>query len=309
MPALKRFPEIRLYSFLGLLVLTGLYLCSLSSFLLFHALAEMFSIVVACGVFMVAWNSREFHQNNYLLFIGIGYLFIAGLDGLHTLAYRGMGVFAASYTSNPATQLWIAARYMESMTLLMAPLFLDRKIKIRPLFLGYAAAFALVIAAVFHWNIFPDCFLQGKGLTVFKKTSEYIIAFLLVCSAAFLFHRRRHFDSAVLGLLIASVAATIASELAFTLYVDVYGTANLIGHFLKIVSFYLIYRAIIHTGFMQPYRIIFRKLARSQEALQKAKAALERRVRERTAELRREIGDRQRAEVARGNRNLCTVPW
>lgn len=295
---MKRFPEIQLYSLLGLLVLAGLYLCSLSSFLLFHALAEIFSIVVACGVFMVAWNSREFHQNNYLLFIGTGYLFTAGLDVLHTLAYKNMGVFPASEESNLATQLWIAARYMESLTLLTAPLFLNRKIKNGPLFAVYSAAFALLIAAIFQWNIFPDCFLPGKGLTVFKKISEYIIALLLVCSMIFLLRRRRHFDPAVLALLISSVVFTIASELAFTLYFDVYGAANLIGHFLKIVSFFLIYRAIIHTGFMQPYRIIFRKLARREAALQKAKASLELRDRERTTELQQEIDDRQRAEVA-----------
>jgi uncharacterized membrane protein YccC len=45
---------------LGILLLFGLYLTSLHSYLLFHSLAEIFSIVVACGIFMLAWNSRRF---------------------------------------------------------------------------------------------------------------------------------------------------------------------------------------------------------------------------------------------------------
>ncbi|MHC4459475.1 MAG: MASE3 domain-containing protein, partial [Planctomycetota bacterium] len=61
---------------LGILFLFGLYLTSLYSYLLFHSLAEIFSIVVACGIFMLAWNSRRFLENTYLLFIGIAYLFI-----------------------------------------------------------------------------------------------------------------------------------------------------------------------------------------------------------------------------------------
>jgi len=48
------------------IVLLGLYLTSLPSYLLFHGLAEIFSVVVAFGIFSVAWNSRRFMDNNYL---------------------------------------------------------------------------------------------------------------------------------------------------------------------------------------------------------------------------------------------------
>jgi hypothetical protein len=40
---------------LGILLLFGLYLTTLYSYLLFHSLAEIFSIVVACGIFMLAF--------------------------------------------------------------------------------------------------------------------------------------------------------------------------------------------------------------------------------------------------------------
>ncbi|MFH1954629.1 MAG: MASE3 domain-containing protein [Pseudomonadota bacterium] len=58
----------------AILVLFGLYLTNLYNYLLFHSLAEIFSIVVASGIFIVAWNSRRFLDNNYLLFIGIAYI-------------------------------------------------------------------------------------------------------------------------------------------------------------------------------------------------------------------------------------------
>jgi hypothetical protein len=109
-----------------MLILFGLYLTSLYSYLLFHSTAEIFSIVVACSVFMVAWNSRRFLDNNYLLFLGIAYLFVALLDLMHTLAYTGMGVFPG-YATNLPTELWIAARYVESLSLLIAPFLLKRR--------------------------------------------------------------------------------------------------------------------------------------------------------------------------------------
>jgi len=121
------------------LILVGLYLTSLYSYLLFHSTAEIFSIVVACGVFMVAWNSRRFLDNNYLLFIGIAYLFVALIDLIHTLAYTGMGVFPG-YATNLPTQLWISARYVESLSLLIAPLLLKRKLRTNLVFVGFTAA-------------------------------------------------------------------------------------------------------------------------------------------------------------------------
>jgi hypothetical protein len=145
-----------------LVLLFGLYLTTLYSYLLFHSLAEIFSIVVACGIFMLAWNSRRFLDNTYLVLIGIAYLFIGGLDLLHTLAYTGMGVFEG-YGTNLPTQLWIAARYLESLSLLIAPFFLRRKLKLNFVLLSYVLAFSLLLGSVFYWKAFPLCFVEGTG--------------------------------------------------------------------------------------------------------------------------------------------------
>ena len=253
----------------GILVLLGLYLASLYSYLLFHSLAEIFSIVVACGIFMLAWNSRRFLDNTYLLFIGTAYLFIAGLDLIHTLSYKGMGVFQG-YDANLPTQLWIAARYVESFSLFIAPFFLGRKLKLNLVFLAYILAISLLLGSIFYWDFFPICFVEKMGLTPFKKISEYSISLILLASIAILFRKRREFDASVLRLLIASIILTIASELAFTFYVHAYGLSNLIGHYLKIISFYLIYKALIETGLARPYALLFRNLKQSEEVLRES---------------------------------------
>jgi len=71
------------------------YLTSFYNYLLFHTIAEIFSILIAFAIFIIAWNSREYLDNNYLLFIGIAYLFVGGIDLVHTLAYKGMFIFTA----------------------------------------------------------------------------------------------------------------------------------------------------------------------------------------------------------------------
>ena len=145
-----------------IVIIAGLYLASLYNYLLFHSLSEIFSIFVACGIFVVAWNSRRFMDNNYLLFLGIAYLFIGGLDLVHTLAYKGMGIFSG-YDANLPTQLWISARYIESMSLLIAPLFIHRKLNTRVVFVSYALLASLMLASLFLLEHFPRLFYWRHG--------------------------------------------------------------------------------------------------------------------------------------------------
>jgi PAS domain-containing protein len=272
-------------------VFLGLYLLSLYSYLLFHSLVEIFSVVIGCGLFLVAWNVRQFIKNNYLLFIGIAYLFVAGIDLIHMLSYKGMGVFPAS-DANLATQLWIAARYMESASLLVATLFIQRKPNVNILFAAFSAVFTLLLLSIFYWGIFPVCFVDGVGLTKFKIASEYVICLILLGALALLMVHREEFEPRVHRLVLLSIIFSIGTELAFTLYISVFGLANLVGHYFKVISFYLMYRAIIETGLREPYGLLFRELESEKAALResevelrKAHDELEFRVQERTAEL------------------------
>ena len=177
----------------GILLLFGLYLTSRYNYLLFHSIAELFSVFIAIGIFMLAWNSRQFMDNSYLLFLGIAYLFIGALDTLHTLAYEGMGVFEGHKTNLP-TQLWIVARYMESLSLLIAPLLFGKKLRANFIIFIYAAVMVFFLGSIFYWGIFPACFVEGYGLTAFKKMSEVIISLIFVGAIWSLFKKRKFFE-------------------------------------------------------------------------------------------------------------------
>lgn len=115
-----------------------------------------------------------------------------------------------------------------------------------------------IVLSIFVWKLFPECFVEGTGLTPFKKYSEYIICMILAVSIWLLNKNRKRFDPGIYKVLFGSLVCTIISELAF--YVSNYGASNLVGHYFKLFSFYLIYKAIIETGIRQPYGLIFKEL-------------------------------------------------
>jgi diguanylate cyclase (GGDEF)-like protein len=252
---------------LGAAAAVGLYFISRDNYLLFHVLAELFSIVVAWTIFVIFWNTRNIQESTYFLLIGIAALFVGFLDLIHMLAYTGMSVLPGYGTNTPA-QLWIAARSVQAATIAIAPLLIARKIRARFVFTTYLTVTALLLGSIFLWDVFPVCFVDGVGLTPFKKSAEYVICLLFLASAFLLIKKRRFFNADVFNSLNFSIVAAVASELLFTLYRSPYGSANMLGHLLKIASFYFLYRAVVRSTLIEPYAVLFRDLKQNQETQQ-----------------------------------------
>ncbi len=255
-----------------LLLVCGVYFTSYYSYLLFHSVAEFFSICIAVTLFIIAINCAASIRNQYILFIGLSYLFVGVIDFFHTLAYKGMSIFTDYDYYAP--QLWIAARYMEAISMLVGFGFLGTRRQVNvPLTLGvFGIVTTALVASIFYWKIFPVCFEPGKGLTPFKVISEYIICSLLLGSVYLLYQRRHLFESQVYHCLQWSLVFMIATELCFTLYVSdsMSDTFNQIGHICKIAAFALIYRAVVVTGLRDPVNLLFREIKQREANLQEA---------------------------------------
>ena len=250
------------YIFLGFgLILT--YLSSLYSYLLFHSIAELFSIVISGGIFLIGWNSRKNIKNSFFLVLGVSFLFVGIIDLIHTLAYSGMGIFIG-FTSNLPTQLWISARYIQALSFLIAIFVIEKKLDAYFMIFIYIIGIALLLFLIFQ-KIFPDCYIEGYGLTHFKIISEYIIDGIFLVGLGFLIKVRKKFTKNVFAFLIAFLVSTIISELAFTFYISVFDFSNFMGHIFKIIAFYAMYKAIIETGLERPFQLMFKQLADSEE--------------------------------------------
>jgi diguanylate cyclase (GGDEF)-like protein len=198
-------------------------------------------------------------------------LFIGVVDLFHTLAFKGMGIIQNATIDMP-TQLWIAARSMQAVIFIMAPLLMRRKPNYAVLILSYFAVTTIFILSIMVWKIFPACFVEGVGLTPFKKIAEYVISLIFLGAIALLFQHHKAFDPYVFKMLVGALIFTVISELLFTFYFSVMDRITVAGHLFKIIAFYFIYEAIIKTSLVHPQHIVYRNLVQSEENLRIAEA-------------------------------------
>jgi len=249
--------------------LVGLWQISRHSYLLFHSLTEVCHVAVCWGIFFVTWSGRRLLRNNYLCVLGVASLFLGFFDLLHMLAYKGMGVFPGA-GSNLPTQFWTAARLLHALAFAAASLCLVRpQLHIDALL--PAAAWGLLTAlcaTLIFTGHFPDCFIEGQGLTLFKKTAEIGAVVLFALAAWLTWIKREEMDIHVLRLLAAAWLLTTAAGLMFIFYNKVNGAANMLGHLLNLCSTYCVFQAFIRTGITAPQTLLFYELERQRTALE-----------------------------------------
>jgi PAS domain S-box-containing protein len=269
---------------LGLvLVLVGvLYAISLENYLLFRIIISLFNVIIAYMVFIIVWKSKAISENRYLTFIGVAFFFIACLGFLRSFSYEEMGVFPG-YGTNLPVQLWIIMRYLGAASFFVAPLILtqvsgngrgdgkaiENNRFAQEIFLAYTIITGALLLSIFKYGIFPVCYIEGSRLTDFKIFSEYIISFLFIGSLVLLYRKKDRFEGYVYRILIAAIIVSIFAEVALIYYTNTQETLNFIGQILNALSFYLIYIAIVETGFEKPCSIFFRDLKFREEALRK----------------------------------------
>ncbi|MCK5664778.1 MAG: diguanylate cyclase, partial [Thiotrichaceae bacterium] len=222
--------------------------------LLFHSLAELLSVIVGVLMLVISWNTRQFNNNDFLVYLGIGYFWIAVLDVWHTLTVKGMPFFNIT-DAEITLHFWIYARLFEALLLLSAPIFLSRKKINAPLALITGGVITLVLIWISFFLKFPEM-LTSEGLTFFKVALEYIIISILGLSIFIYFRLKERLAPNVFYFLVVSICLTILAELTFTLYTDFSGIPFVIGHLFKFLSFWMIYRAIVETSLTKPFNML-----------------------------------------------------
>ncbi|MBK5252445.1 MAG: diguanylate cyclase [Peptostreptococcaceae bacterium] len=252
-------------------ILACLFISSFFNYLLFHSLVGIYSISIAFAVFMIAWNAREYNKGSYIIFLGIAYLFIGFIDLMHMLSFKEMNIFVGHEFY--AGQFRIAARWMESLTYFVAFSFND-KIKLRisyeTIFAIYFLATVSIVSSVLYFKTFPKCCIEGIANTPFKTWSEVIIVLLLMLAWLLLDRSRSRVGEKAYPFLVWAIVFTILSEMFIFIFSDSQELFNLIGQFLKLASYYMIYKVAIDLGIKKPYDSYLREHQQNETLLKDA---------------------------------------
>ena len=260
----------------------------MDDFLNLHIGLEGLSIVMSFCIFFISYYTIAGVKNLRTIVFMCTFLSVGILDTMHTFTYDGMPGFFTEASILTATSFWIAARMTAALGLLIAGLIKhNRKIKLhRYFFVAGSLLFSgLVIYIVTRYqDYFPPLFMEGVGLTSFKISLEYVIILLQLISM-FLFFRiynsgeeTDEYKSIILSLLLS-----IFSEMAFTLYSNVYDTYNLLGHLYKIFAYYLIFKAKFVLNVQKPYLTLHETDRRLAEYADNLEQLVEKRTAEITA--------------------------
>jgi diguanylate cyclase (GGDEF)-like protein/PAS domain S-box-containing protein len=267
---------------------------SQSHFLLFHSLVELFAVVVAIISAIVAWHTYALAKNQFLLLLGCGYFFIGGLDLAHMLTFKGLP-FLDNNSGNVSLQFWIVARFFEASLLLVAPWFINTEFRPRNIIIILSSIMLLLCVAIME-SWLPVFYVEGKGLTLTKIILEYIIIILLLCALFVFWRARKEIEIGNLILINISIILTIFAEYSLTLYREFNDSMIILGHMLKLLSYWAIYVVLIESSLRQPFLSLARD-ANTYDAVPDETIVVDRKgyVRQINEAVRCNLGDQENA--------------
>lgn len=231
---------------------------SFISYVVWHNIFEFSGIIISICIFCVAYYSFEQNHSLRNMFLGSMLLLMAFLDFFHAMTFKGMPDFLVPYTSpNTATTFWIIARLIGGFGLLVTSLIPSKsKLKINLILfsvLPVLISLYIMHIVVYHPGLIPSMYIEGKGLTDLKIILEAVVILSYLASIIIMMQEYRKTKDMNLVVFSCAIMVGIFSELAFTLYTDVYGIYNYFGHLLKFVMYFVIFRVTFIQNIKQPY--------------------------------------------------------
>lgn len=227
-------------------------------FLHWHTALEFITIIISFTLFIITYYTYTKNYRRRLLIFSAVFFTVGVVDFLHTMNYNGMQGFFGASSIAKATTFWMISRMIMSFGLLAANLTpynkttnIDRR---SILYLSIFVSLVLFYLGNYKIEIFPVFFVEGEGLTLIKVYLEYLIMLAFFLAALLAIGDYVKTKDRVFIIYSAGLFFAVFTDASFTLYKSVYDTYNLLGHIHKIISSYLIFRAIFLYNLDIPYK-------------------------------------------------------
>lgn len=227
-----------------------------TNFLVFHTLAELISVFIALTTMTVAATTNQFTKNQYVVFISLAAGWYAILDIAHLLAYEGMNILPHG-GGNLSTQLWVSARIFQALSFLFAIYFFRHTMRLWVINVFLFFITLAIFTAIFTGN-FPTTYIQNYGVTWFKLYCELGVILILCITLILLWYEKAMMSKEMLFYMSLSIISMMGSDLSLSHYKSLFGIENIVGHILRIFSFWFIYVALVVQTLRHPFAMLTR---------------------------------------------------
>jgi len=218
---------------------------------LYHTILESACIFIALATFAAIWYTYD-KSDNANNILGFGFLMVAVFDALHTYYYLKLDLTAISYF-DLSTRFWILGRLIEALTVLMAASACKiLASKYKNFLISLCLAIFLAYFMVGHHDALP-LFLTAEGVTPLKVFMEYFIIFLYLVSLVLMKDHLHQDGKVTYHYIFVFLLLSISAEFCFTLYNKVSNFSWTLGHVLKIISYFYLFRGTFISTVIYPY--------------------------------------------------------
>lgn len=246
----RRFLMLNILLPLALVAAVGL-LARQFGYLVFHIYAETVSIVIGGTTLILAYVSQRFAHNRYFLMIAAVLGWCIPIDMLHLVTFQGMGLLPID-EQNVSLGLWTGARALQALGMLAALLLQSRSTPLWQFHLALGTLAALLVTGSLQGWL-PVMYVEGLRFSAAKIVLEWSIVVLLATTLFVLWRSRAEFSEGIRRYLPASVTTLIAAEILFSLEANLYGPVNMLGHLLKVASYWFLYLTLVYSSLREPF--------------------------------------------------------
>jgi PAS domain S-box-containing protein len=218
---------------------------------IYHTFFEAACVFISLSIFTSIWYTydKSGDENHILCF---GFLVVSIFNMLHTYYYLKLDL--ASYTYfDLSTRFWIVGRLTEAIVILMvinSTKTIFSKYSSLAVALGISFGFAYFMV---KYHDYLPVLLTVEGVTPTKVFLEYIVIAIYIVSLYLL--RDKVGKKGVINYryIIIFLLLSISSELCFTMYRSIYNLVWILGHILKIFSYFHLFKGIFISAVIYPY--------------------------------------------------------
>ncbi|WP_261856425.1 sensor histidine kinase [Clostridium folliculivorans] len=241
-----------------------------ADYMFYHSIVMFIGIIICFAIYFFASNTYKLSNNNFFMLLGMGFLTVGTIDILHTVAYFNVGIFGLN-SANLSSSLWISARYISSITILISSIFINKgikKININVFRFIYIIALATIILSIYVFKIFPVSYIEGIGNTLFNQVSRVIIIIVLFISGIILYKAFNRENKELIFFMELYIIFAIINKIILILFDYTLGIENTSAFVFRTISFYMLYKGVVQCGLKQPFNKVAGALMETKDRLE-----------------------------------------